>query len=305
MRDLYQLFSQTYRALRNSLTALLDDAGLDAFTKDRRDEQVRRVLRARVPELVDNLRDSVIGLARDAVLLSYNAGYLGRSWSMTQSLLPDAPMQWQRVDQRAFSQRLGEDFFDPYALEFGKLALDLERLFLNVRAGDKGGAVLARARRILGIDDYRASFFAVQNLLRTQVMNASNIGALDLYTQNSEQSVREAVGGLGLLIIYLTANDRRVCSLCQPYAGRTWRADTVLGLAGAAATLPVPPLHAGCRCTLFYLPAPEWLLPDDFPPGMTWVEWLALNGLENTMDAFLGQRFLDTTQLGDAQYFEF
>jgi hypothetical protein len=35
-----------------------------------------------------------------------------------------------------------------------------------------------------------------------------------------------------------TASDEKVCPVCGPYAGRTWRADDG----------PHPPLHPNCRC---------------------------------------------------------
>jgi hypothetical protein len=39
-----------------------------------------------------------------------------------------------------------------------------------------------------------------------------------------------------------TASDEKVCPICGPYAGRTWRATDG----------PQPPLHPNCRCQRVY-----------------------------------------------------
>ena len=259
------------------------------------------------------LRD-VSQLAMDRAITAYYAGQLGRAWGLHVSTIESAPkprlslvstLTAQQRIRDEWQIRMGEAWDVSFAQPFLKFESAARNALTSalISDGETPTDGLRRIKALMGIDSLLKLYYQAQLNVRTAVMVSSNLGSLALYLDN--RVVQEAVSGIGAVIVFVTMADGRVCPECRPYAGRMWRVDTIDGLIGAGLTLPYPPLHGGCRCSHVMLPLPEWLLPPDVPPGMTWADYLILEGFEGILDVFINRRALDSSQVGEEIYSDY
>lgn len=304
----WDMYKQAHRELRiyaNDLAAALDISTLG-------NDPASRQFRARfMPYAGKRLRQLALELAKHAAqraLVAYYAGYYGRAWELDMMTRRDvavnAPVPTTEQAMRAMLEAdgglwtseydllfkmLGQEWRDTYALELDDLLLKLQRtLNRGLREGHTIPQFMRDVRGIMGISTdrrqgYKANFHRVQTISRTYVMNSSNLGAMRLYNENSD---------IVLGAEHLTAEDERVCSLCDGLNGHIYELDDLF----------VPPsnTHPNCRCTVIAVVV-DSLLTDEFaPPRQTFDEWAtAISALEVAvlLAQFLGLRTLESDRV--------
>ncbi len=262
----------------------------------------------------DTLYRLALGNLDNAATIAYYAGYVGKAWAFAATTRPDIPHMQPRLPARSlvldrirreWEVRNGDTLENSLYIPVSDFQRKARGQLTTAISQPKGkqetpAQAIQRLKPLVGYPD-KALYFYTQLTTRTAIMMAANLGALQFALEASNQPV-EVVGGVGAVMLYLTAGDGKVCPQCQPYAGRMWRVDTINGLIGAGLTMQSPPLHYGCRCTLVLIPLPEFLLPPDVPPGLTWAEYLLLEGLTDVFSAFDNRATMNTSQVRELNY---
>lgn len=304
-REVLKRFKQAWADIRDTSNRLADYGSIMGKLKpgDAASFEWKRRLAFFTDERLRKLLSDCANLTVNRLNTAYHAGYFGRAWSIDVSTKPDVHVSYsqqsqQRIDSdftRSWYKRTGESFFGSFELIATKYS-QKSRQALNTALvnGETVPEANARLKALLGVQTLKEAFWFTQSNTRTAILSAANLGALALYQENVK--VTEAVGGIGIGAVFISAGDGRVCSICRQYAGRIFRIDSLLGATIAA--MIEPPVHFGCRCGMVFVVAPEDLLPDDMPPGMTWQEWLVLSGLDYLLGDFMDDG-LQSTQVGD------
>lgn len=308
--DLDRAFDATYAALREFVARLSEGMGIHGKLKlDAKGQRWRASVLNQINTLIGQLFGAVLKASMDKAVTAYDAGYYGRAWAISQSTTQKPSKSLLMRDlirervKEEWAARYADDFSDSLRTPFQSFLTKARgQLTIALQQEETPAAALLRIKTLMGVGMSLKLFYEVQLLERTLIMTASNLGALALYRENV--AMKEAVGGVGAMALYLTAGDGRVCHQCAPYNGRMFRIDTLTGIIGAALFLPMPPQHYGCRCTTVLIPLPEILLPPDVPPGMTLAEWLAFEGI-GALDEFMDRRALDSSQVGEEVYSDY
>ncbi len=302
--DTLNLFRQAWADIRNASTSLADSLGITGKLNPGLPASTswKRQLALYTDERWRKLLSDSANLTAGRIETAWHAGYLGRAWSAVVSTKADVDVRYsikpRDVIWNTFGshwiKRTGETFYDSYMLIAGKYS-QKSRQSLNTALinGETVPQANRRLKDLLGIATLKEAFWFTQSNTRTAILSASQLGAIRLYAENAR--VQEATGA-AIGAIFLTAGDGRVCNRCRQYAGRIFRVDSLLG--ATVASMIEPPIHENCRCSFAMIIAPDWLLPDDVPPGMTWQEWLLLTGLDALLADFMDMG-LESTQVGD------
>ncbi len=129
------------------------------------------------------------------------------------------------------------------------------------------------------------AYHLTQVTTRESVITASTDGAIEAYKENQDWIAA---------IMYVTARDSRVCSICSPSDGFIWPiADFWTALIGLAIA---PPRHSGCRCGFIPILIPALDNGTNEPPDYTFDEWLMTEGYGGELTDFI-----NTTQLNSSQ----
>lgn len=308
--DLDRAFKATYAQLRAYSARMSEGMGVHGTLKlDAQGQRWRSAMLNNLNTLIGQLFGGTLQDSMDKAVVAYQAGYYGRAWAISQSTTqrPSKSLLMrdlirERVKEE-WAARYADDFSDSLRTPFqGFLTKARGQLTIALQQEETPAAALLRIKTLMGVGTLLKLFYEVQLLERTLIMAAANLGALALYRENLP--MKEAVGGVGAIALYLTAGDRRVCYQCQPYNGRMFRIDTLTGIIGAGLFLPMPPQHMGCRCTVLLIPLPEFMLPPDMPPGLTLGEWLLFEGI-GVLDEFMDRRELDSSQVGEEVYSDY
>lgn len=316
-KDMDSLFQSTWRNIRNGGMEVAENMGINGkLSTLNKGMRWRDTVADAIDDIIMGLWQSVDRNAYWQSPAAYQAGYFGRAWAIQVSMKPEAPrvpIEQINLSNDYVASRVSQEWQARYGDPF---SLILQRPFLEFRIKARaalGSAVvnqetpmqaLLRVKALMGVSKYDKLYFAAQINIRTLMEVGASLGTIQRYVEVAQVPIREAIGGIGGLVLFVTQGDGRVCSICRGYSGRMWRIDTLAGAIGAALTFPVPPVHHGCRCTEVLIPLPEWLLPPDVPPGMTFGEWLLLMGLGGILDTFMDGE-LDSSQIGDETYSEY
>lgn len=302
--DLFALFEKAYADIRTASATLADELGISgALEMDSAGMRWKTQLASYQDARLRGLMMDAAKLTAERGQTAFAAGYLGRAWSADVSTRPEVqvryrlPMPERIRDLLAtdWEKREGETLMGSFNLAAQEVTAKTRRV-LNTALidGETPAQAVMKVGDALGVRDGKAAYWRAQNLVRSGVMAAGNLGAVVLYRENARgENPREEIAGLGLAAIFVTAGDGRVCPICRGFAGRIWRLDTLADAVLTALTMPVPPIHYGCRCGHVYVILPTLMLPDDMPPGLTWLEWLALEGLTGVLDNFMGEGVSD------------
>jgi SPP1 gp7 family putative phage head morphogenesis protein len=225
-RALYDLYLQSYRELAGALTTAYDSDGKPIFAR-------RAVLLEQMEREINALAAMAEIRIDTALIDAYQQGYAGRAWVLDQATNPDIPVRLRPVlptqairslllqplmgrDKRY----LGQDWHTELGFAREEFILRTKRsLTASMAQGEGMAAAMRRLRDEYGIQTdrrkgFKRNFYQTTMIARTEIMRASNLGALAVYEENAD-----ILSGVELV----ATKDERTCTICGALDGKRWK----------------------------------------------------------------------------------
>jgi SPP1 gp7 family putative phage head morphogenesis protein len=277
-RKIYGLEDQELRWLRDRYVEAYKQimATLpDAYDAEGKPELARRaVLLAQIERELNDLMDGLTPELGQAVEDAYRQGYYGRAWLLDSVTVQEwNAARYTVLPSEAIRALLAQDYLgvdDWINLERDKLIDAIKRsLTLSMIQGESMTQARDRLIKELGLTPgqakgFKGSIWHIMLIVRTEIMRASNLGALTIYEQN--QDVLQGWEWVATL-------DERTCPICGALDGKVFKF-------GSTQLQPPSGSHIGCRCTIV-----PWLMDTALmdtilgKPRDTYCEWAERNGI--------------------------
>lgn len=275
--ELGQLYLDAYRSMAAGLAEVFARYGTAenwratdlAFRA--RTEALLQGISADIGRLTDRVTASVF----DAAVRGYQAGYYGRAWllevgarSVSAINLPLLPVEAIRA--ALLNPYQGSTFLDRFIDARAEFERRIRRAIVQSQIrGETIGQATRRLQAELGLPVGRATpgghHARVEMIARTEVLRASNAGAMAVYEANAD-----VLAG----VEWLATKDERTCPTCGALDGQQWALDKA----------PQPPDHPRCRCTLAPVLKNSSLEARIVGKRVTYREWAAARGVSLTQD---------------------
>jgi SPP1 gp7 family putative phage head morphogenesis protein len=284
-RWLADRYRESYQAMSAAINDAYDDNG-----KPRLDR--RLVLLDQIEREFNRLTNDAAAHLLDTETKAYLQGYYGRGWALDQTAghgvtrVPLLPTDAVRAS--ILTPYMGRPWGELLAMAHEEFVYKVKRSIANsLISGEGVQQAQRRLRDELGITTdrrkgakdsaerkaNRGNFYRTRLIARTEIMRASNLGALSIYEANSD-----ILAGWE----WTSARDHRTCPLCGGLDGRVFKFDDPM-------LAPPSGSHPGCRCTA--LPVlKDKALSDAVTggPRETYAEWAAKRGI--TFDGSLADQ---------------
>jgi len=267
-RRLFDLYMQTYRQMAGTLSMAY---GSDGSPDLARRAQLLRQLEAEMATLAQQTGISL----DDALVAAYQQGYAGRAWALDMATNPDVPVRLRPVlPANAIRAALLQPYLGtPWHEELGyNFAEYTTRIRRSVTASLMQGEGMAQAQRRLRDElgvvtdrrkGFRRNFYRTLLITRTEIMRASNLGALAVYEEN-----QDILNGWE----WVATKDERTCPICGGMDGKRFKF-------GDVQMQPPSGSHPGCRCTIVPVLKDERLMNEVAGIRETYSDWAARRGM--------------------------
>jgi len=267
-RRLFDLYMQTYRQMAGTLSMAY---GSDGSPDLARRAQLLRQLEA---EMVALAQQTGISLD-DALVAAYQQGYAGRAWALDMATNPDVPVRLRPVlptnaiRAALLQPYLGTPWHEELGYNFAEYTTRIKRsITTSLIQGEGMAQAQRRLRDELGVvtdrrKGFRRNFYRTLLITRTEIMRASNLGALAVYEEN-----RDILNGWE----WVATKDERTCFICGGMDGKRF------GF-GDAQMQPPSGSHPGCRCTIVPVLKDERLMNEVAGVRETYSDWAARRGM--------------------------
>lgn len=269
-----------YKVARMNILAGMSDAwtsdGLNPPQRLMLFDMIEREMQALMPDVFRHLLDT----SERATL----QGYYGHAWALEMGTNEDVRIRVPVLPSEAIramllqpylGQQWGENLLmsrDEFVL---KIKRDLTTAMINGEGIQKAAARLDQS---LGVKPdrkkgFQGHFYRTVLIARTEIMRASNLGALAIYEQN-----RDILRGWE----WVATRDERTCKICGALDGKVFKF-------GDPQLAPPSGSHPGCRCTAVPVLIDTALMDEVMGgPRKTYAEWAAENGI--TIDGGLADQ---------------
>lgn len=270
------LYAQ-YRAAADRIAGLLNSAydanGLPILY--RRAELLRQIeqeLQALERLIAPRLEDSF-------VRATYQGAY-GRAWAIDGMTTGDVKVRLPVLPREAIRALLLQPMYPAGKRYRGpdwyqQLGVNQDQFISNVKTaltqsminGEGMAQAQRRLRDILGIQTdrrkgFRGNFYQTLMISRTEIMRASNLGALATYEAN--QDILRGVE-------FVSAKDERTCPVCGGLDGQVFKFGSTTG--------QLPPIHPGCRCSVLPVLIDEEIMNRVAGKRQLYRDWAAERGI--------------------------
>lgn len=306
----WALFDRTHQRIQDYAIRQANTLGIDTLGRTITSVQWRQAVQAFADAQITAAVQQTAVDAFRASLTAWYAGYYGKAWQLDVSTHERVPVRIPTPDHLKAHQAIllpdMREAVEPDANLYDGLGVEWREAFeaeaadmrLRVRRAMRRAAVdeasimaaLLLMREGMGLADtpaagFKQSFYRIQTLTRTAIVDGLQDGAESLWHANSPQTRERGAldDALGVLLLsqvrWVTARDERVCPICR-------------GLDGQVSSLfdfsrPRPPAHPNCRCGELPVILESLLIPPDTYPAQTLPEWLAGVGGGLLLDDFL------------------
>lgn len=200
-RRLYGLSDQEARWLHAQYVAsyrVMQAALAEALADERGPLTARRArLLGQIEAEMDRLTREVGAHLLDTSVQAYQQGAAGRAWALDMATNPDvgihtALLPTEAIRAAILTPYLGQQWGDTLALERDEFVLRIKRsLTASLVQGEGMAQAQRRLRDELGIQTdrrkgFKRNFYRTLLIARTEIMRASNLGALAVYEQNQD-----------------------------------------------------------------------------------------------------------------------
>ena len=287
VRALFELYLNSYRVMLDQLTDAYDADG--SFKSTRLTQ-----LTAQMEREIDALMDAA-GITLDQSLIdAYQQGYYGRAWALDMATLPSVTVKMNMLlPAEAIRAQLTQDYVgvDNWIdINRTELISRIKRsLTTAMISGDGMRKAQRRLRDELGIQTdrrrgFKANFYKTMLITRTEIMRASNLGALAVYEQN-----RDILKGWE----WVATRDERTCPICGGMDGKVFTFDS-------SQLQPPSGSHPGCRCTIIPVLIDEELMDRVAGVRETYCDWALRTGVVDDAE-LCRQRASDAHGLNQGQ----
>jgi SPP1 gp7 family putative phage head morphogenesis protein len=278
-RRIYGLSDQDARALFNQyVTAykrMVEHLSIAYDANGNPQQGARAQLLAQMEREMDALLAQIAPAMWDDQLRAYQMGYYGRGWALDMATLDTVPIRTpllpvEAVRANLLAPYLGTPWHEDLAYSFDEYKTRIKRsISQSLISGEGMAQAQRRLRDELGITTDRRrgftrNFYRTLLISRTEIMRASNLGALSVYENNSDILKSWE---------WCSTRDERTCPQCGALDGKVFKfGDPMLA--------PPSGSHPGCRCT----PVPVLIDTDLMDrisggPRQTYADWAAQKGL--------------------------
>lgn len=246
----------------------------DANFRVRTDALMQQITRS-IDDLIKTSQDEALAAAER----SYRAGYYGRAWVLDQGLrggsdvsiplLPDAAIRAAILNPYG-----GNTFIDRYSGARDEFVALIRRSIVGSQIdGDSINAAMKRLAAALGLNITRGGAdrglrYRLEMIARTEILRASNMGALAIYDANSD-----VLQGWE----FIATNDDRTCEECGAADGKQYAFDD---------ESDKPPLHPNCRCSVLPVLINSELSNRIAGQRQTYGDWANQSGVGNDGGVF-------------------
>jgi len=274
-RALYELYLKSYREVAGTLTMAYGDDGKPVFAR-------RAILLEQMEREINALIAQAEAHIDTALIDAYEQGYAGRAWVLDQATNPNIPIRFRPVlPAQAIRSLLlqpmmgrdrrymGQDWHTELGFAREEFVLRTKRsLTASMVQGEGIGAAMRRLRDEYGIQTDRRkgftrNFYQTTMIARTEILRASNLGALAVYEENAD-----ILSGWE----WTATKDERTCPICGAMDGKRFKFND-------PQLQPPSGSHPGCRCTIVPVLKDERLMNEVAGIRETYSEWAARNGM--------------------------
>lgn len=273
VNELGQLYLNYYRELVNELMIAVERYGGTWSASDAAFRARTEYLLSQIRDDVGRLTDETTARTFEAMVRGYGGGYYGTAWIVDNGLrtgayanIPLLPVEAIRAAM--LQPYLGSTFLDRFADARDEFVRRIRRSIVESQIrGESITQATVRLRNALGITgDAKGLWARAEMIARTEILRASNEGALLIYEAN--QDVLKGFQWRATL-------DERVCPICGQLDGEQWTFKD---------EYPVPPSHARCRCAILPVLLDSELEAAIVGPYKGYREWAAERGISVVND---------------------
>lgn len=271
-----QLYLDAYRSMAGQLAEVMARTGDVWRASDLAFRARTEALLQGISADMARLTDQVVAAVLESAIRGYQAGFYGRAWLLEQGVravgaihLPILPVEAIRA--AVLQPYQGSTFLD----RFIDARTDFERRIRSAIVqsqiqGESIGQATRRLQRELGLATGRAAagghHARVEMIARTEVLRASNAGAMAIYEANAD-----VLAGWE----WLATRDERTCPICGALDGQVFMFNS---------RQSAPPAHPRCRCTPVPRLKNESLEARIVGKRETYREWAARRGISIVQD---------------------
>jgi SPP1 gp7 family putative phage head morphogenesis protein len=276
-RWLFDQYQTVYGAMLSTLTTAYDGMG-----------QPIPAARARVLEQLAREMDALLsGIQQhilDDLLRAYEMGYMGRAWELDMATLAEVDVRFsaylprEAIRAAVLAPYLGTPWHEDLKYSFEEYKGRIRRsIAQSLIAGESMSQAQRRLRDELGIQTDRRkgftrNFYRSLLIARTEIMRASNLGALAVYEANAD-----ILSGWE----WCATRSETTCRYCGALDGKRFAfGDPMLA--------PPSGSHPGCRCSPLPILIDTALMDRIAGVRELYPEWAARRGV--AQDGGLGQQ---------------
>jgi SPP1 gp7 family putative phage head morphogenesis protein len=288
-RWLYDQYKIAYQRMTHILESVYDQQG-----------KAHPELRAKLLDQIERELWTLYGIVSDHLDPIFEEaarrGYYGRAWALDMATNPDIVPSFNQLLPREairsmlLTDYLGKPWHDDLGYNFqqyvGKIKSSLTQSLIS---GESMATAQKRLAENLGVKTgkkgkFKANFARTLMITRTEIMRASNLGALAIYEQN-----QDILSGWE----WVATLDERTCKICGRLDGKRFKF-------GDPMMAPPSGSHIGCRCTPVPVLIDSALMDAVAGVRQTYGEWAAQHGI--AFDGKLAdQKIGSLTSVGSAQ----
>jgi SPP1 gp7 family putative phage head morphogenesis protein len=267
-RVLYGEYITAYRRMVRTLETAYDGNGDPVLIR-------REAMLAQIEAEMDALLAQITPDIARGLLDAFEQGRAGRAYVLDQTTLEGLQIKFplmpiEAIRAATLTPYLGRRWPDTLQIARNEFVLRIRRsITQSLIEGEGIEAAQERLRQELGIQTdvkrgFKRNFYRTLLIVRTEIMRASNLGALSIYEQN-----QDILRGWE----WVATRDERVCPICSALDGKVFAF-------GSDQQPPPSGSHPGCRCTIVPV-----LLDTDLMdrvtggPRQTYRQWAIENGI--------------------------
>lgn len=266
MRWLADQYLVAHKEIINHISEAMGKDGINPLQRERLLQQVENEIVALYQKIEPGL---VIGL-EDA----FRQGAYGRAWVLQQATIQAyrvrAPyLPSEAIRALVLTPYLGVQFGENLVWSRAKFVSEIKSsLTQSMIQGEGMRKAAGRLDRTLGIKPgqrggFSGDFWRTMLIARTEIMRASNLGALATYENNGD-----ILRGWE----WVASRDGRTCPFCGGMDGKVFKF-------GDPQSVPPSGSHLGCRCTIVPVLYDEALQTEVAGIRQPYSEWAAQNGI--------------------------
>jgi SPP1 gp7 family putative phage head morphogenesis protein len=259
VRELFQAYEQAYRDIREDLNKVWQQVGTENWNPE--NVAAREVLLAQVVSRMRALDPVAANIILSGMIDGYQGAMVGQAWNLDTSVyeamvdkaLVMPVLSVEAIRAQLLAPYLGKTFVERFEDKRAEFELKIKNAIIQSQI--QGESILQAQTRIakeLGLPSgsfkYMAAgwrkgsrdFYRTAMIARTEILRASNLGALAVYQENDD-----VLQGWE----FIATKDERTCPICAPLDGERFAFDS---------TQQKPPLHPQCRCSVL-----PWLIDQD------------------------------------------